>query len=117
MILILEIAMLIFGIIALVKGKFTLTKKKIVTGAAARIVGVILLMPLPLSFGVGVIMGIMLAAQGRQIQAKEIQNTGTIIEVVSVLGCCILAIGVSLATSHPPAKKRIEPIAELEADE
>ena len=45
---ILAIGMLIAGIVALIRGKFQLTKASVVEGVPARIIGVIFLLPLPL---------------------------------------------------------------------
>jgi hypothetical protein len=39
-----EIAMFVFGIIALVKGSFKLSANKVVQGGPARVIGVILLL-------------------------------------------------------------------------
>ena len=44
----LQIAMLIIGIIALVKGKVAFSKKRVVTGGLARVLGVLMLTPFPL---------------------------------------------------------------------
>ena len=52
MLIVVEIGMLIFGIYALVTGKMPLNGKNIVRGAAARWLGALALVPLPLAFAV-----------------------------------------------------------------
>ncbi len=78
MILIVEIILLIYGIIAIITGKFKLDKKKVVVGAYARLLGILCLMPIPFSLLVGFIYAICLAFTGieaDQIQAKYISNS------------------------------------------
>ena len=53
-----EIALFIVGIIVLVKGKFALSKEKVLTGTYARIVGVICIAILPIIIIVAFIAGI-----------------------------------------------------------
>src|SRR5262245_3653486 len=53
MILGVEIALLIMGIMALSKGKLTLTKQRVVHGQPAQLLGLLACAPLPLSFLVG----------------------------------------------------------------
>jgi hypothetical protein len=60
-----EIAALIFGIISLVTGKFTLSRNKVVRGAPARVVGLLLVLILPVALGLAVVVAAMLMAQGR----------------------------------------------------
>jgi hypothetical protein len=63
--LIAEICALIGGIIAVVTGKFTLTRNKVVRGAPARIVGVLLMVPLPVAiFFSIVVLGALLVRGG-----------------------------------------------------
>ena len=62
--LFLEIPALIFGIIALATGEFKLTRKRVVTGDSARMVGVMLVLPLPLSLAAGLAMGAMFRRAG-----------------------------------------------------
>lgn len=61
MILGIEIVLLIYGIYALIKANYNLGKDRKVTGNKARILGVISLVPLPLSFFVGMVAGLFIA--------------------------------------------------------
>lgn len=88
---IIGLAMLIGGIIALVKGEVAFTKTRKVTGAHARIIGVIMMLPLPLILLVGVAYGVMLAASGKtEIDASDPMMV--VLEIVPVLGCGLLAV-------------------------
>ncbi len=60
MCLIAEIVMTIFGIVTLVKGKFTLSRNKIVTGPPAYAIGVLLTATLPLLLVVGLVVGVVI---------------------------------------------------------
>jgi hypothetical protein len=52
-----EVALIIYGILAMVRGKFSVGKGRDVTGNRARILGFLCLTPLPFSFLLGVIVG------------------------------------------------------------
>ncbi len=103
MLLILEIAMLVMGIIALAKGKVTFSKTLVVRGAMARLIGIVFLLPLPLSFGAGFVLGFMMAAQGKN--ALDIRIYGIVLEVVIVLGCGILGVILGYIGREPAKKK------------
>jgi hypothetical protein len=59
-----EIGMLIVGIMALVQGRLPLTKTREVRGLPARLLAIVALLPLPLSFVGGLLLGIATVAQG-----------------------------------------------------
>jgi hypothetical protein len=106
MILGLEIGMLIAGILALIKGKFTLTKNRVVEGAMARVIGLVMVLPIPLAIAAGVMVGFALTLQGKPIEEKELRTTLAIVEVVIVLACLLLAVILSLIANHSAAQKR-----------
>src|SRR5688500_8932349 len=94
-----EIAMLVIGIYALVTGKLTLSKKKVVQGTPARMIGIIGLLPLPLSFMAGVMYGATMAAQGKDFTTdKSAQWTMIGIEggITLVAFLLILVLGFAL---------------------
>jgi hypothetical protein len=101
-----EIVMLIFGIIALVRGKFSLTRKRIVEGVPARIIGVFLILPLPLSLIAGLAFGAGFLAVGKPVEGKELETIGRIVEFAIVAVCFLTALGIAMATAHPPRPKR-----------
>ena len=95
----LEIAMLIFGIMALATGKLKMSKTKAAVGMPARLAGVILVIPLPLAFAVGFVMGFTgkYRAQAIQHYIGSIQST----EIAIVL-LCLAAAGLILWRTAKP---------------
>jgi hypothetical protein len=73
MICIVELAMTIFGIVTLARGKFSLTRNKVITGPYAYAIGIILTLTLPVLMGMGFLLGFVIAmnAHGRQIRPEE----------------------------------------------
>jgi hypothetical protein len=96
-----QIATLIFGILALVNGEFKLTRTRVVGGTPARIIGGILLLPLPMTFGLAVLLGLALAMRGDTIDEKQIQAAGNVLSVGVLVFCLILAIGIAIFTAKP----------------
>jgi hypothetical protein len=99
-----NIIMLIFGIIALVKGSFSLTGNKVVSGLPARIVGVILIMPMPISLGVGFVYGLTLAATKQNIRDDSLQGAAIVIELSIMAVCLVTALVVAFANAKPRAR-------------
>lgn len=91
MILVAEIAMLIGGFIALVSGRFKLTKNRTVVGGAARWAGFIMLLPLPIGFSVGFVIGFQEAAQGRVFSVQEWAGRLAVVEGLLIVGCLLLS--------------------------
>jgi Protein of unknown function (DUF1566) len=116
MILGLEIGMLIAGLIGLFSGKLSLSKKLVVKGAAARVAGLVLLLPLPLAFGMGFYIGMEEASKGRRFDAKEWQGTLTLIEGGLVLGCGVVSILIALVASSSPESERRRDMDEISED-
>jgi hypothetical protein len=114
MLLIAEIAMFVFGIITLATGKFTLTRGRVVQGTSARIVGVILLMPLVLGFGGGFVISFIkvaqAGAQGQEVDAeqlkKDLETPLLILNAVVTIGSFLLVVVISLVNARPPEPKR-----------
>jgi hypothetical protein len=117
MILGLEIGMLIAGIIALVKGSLRLSGKHVVEGISARLMGLILLLPLPLAFAVGFLIGFGEGLQGKPVQAQELQGTLTGVEVIIVVVCLMGALGIGFASAQTPADQRPSPRSREDAAE
>src|SRR5215831_8335583 len=108
MILGIEIAMLIVGILALVRGKLTISKTKVVEGTPARLLGILALTPLPAAF-----LAIMayIASQGPadpEKFAEEKKWTLVGIEAAVVIGIAVLVfvIGAAIATDPKKASRR-----------
>jgi hypothetical protein len=97
--------MLIFGIIALVTGKFTLTRNKVVRGVPARIIGVILVLAFPLAILVLMAIGAVFVAQGQPIiMGSKAQLTMTLVEAGIIVGCFLIALVIAAMTAGPPER-------------
>lgn len=113
MILGLEIGMLIAGILALVRGRVAWGKARAVTGPAARVIGVVLLLPIPLAFAVGFAIGFESGLRGQQLSAAD-KEFITLTEVVITVACLLVALAISGVTSKPTTEAEppaAEPVA------
>jgi len=98
--------LLIGGLVALVTGKVSLTKNLVVHGAMARVVGAILMLPIPLALGCGILLGVVMAAQGGK-SMDDIRIYAAILDVGITVGCILLAVIVAaMSPKSKPAKKR-----------
>jgi hypothetical protein len=104
--LIIEIAMLIGGIWAIVAGKvpsFLVGGGKYqVEGVVARLFGLLLILPLPVAFLGGVVLALLFGEDGTGYAAM--------LEIVTVLGVAVLAVVLVRVVG-----KRIEPDSDIEA--
>lgn len=80
--LIAELIMLVGGIYALISGKLKLTKNLQLEGTRARVAGIILALPLPLSLISGVIVGVLISMG--YMETESVITAG-LIEIVLVL--------------------------------
>jgi hypothetical protein len=97
LLLLLEIGLLVAGLIALVTGKFRLGKDRVVVGAVARVAGLVLMLPLPLGFAIGFMIGLQQTLQGKQVEAAKWQGTLALLEWGLVGGCALLGFGIARA--------------------
>jgi hypothetical protein len=108
-----QIAMFVFGIIALVKGKFALTGSRIVDNVPARIIGVILILPLAMGLLALLIIllffGAQFTANGEQFSIQSTMSLSGPLAVVNV-GLTIIslltAFGIAIGTSKSRKSKR-----------
>ncbi|HVX14459.1 MAG TPA: hypothetical protein VHC22_24950 [Pirellulales bacterium] len=97
-----EIGMLVFGIVTLVKGSFTVSRNRVVYGTPAYIIGAILVMVLPTIFVIGLGLGIVMAAQG---QAPSLDKPGALVAIdPAVVLLALTAITIISFSSGQPAK-------------
>jgi hypothetical protein len=96
-----EIALVIYGILALIRGKFVVSSKKVVTGGAAYFLGILSLCPMPIAFVV--ILGV---HQAGILDAQKDQLTMAVIEAAIVIGMVILIFCIGAAIGTDPAKTR-----------
>ncbi|HEY3788664.1 MAG TPA: hypothetical protein VGL71_07405 [Urbifossiella sp.] len=102
MILGIEIAMIIVGLVALIRGKMTITKSKVVEGLPARLLGLVALTPIPIALTVGVAFVLIAAPNNPEKFAEDNKWTLTLIEVVIVIGIAIVVFGVGAIIAEPP---------------
>jgi len=118
-VLILEVILLVWGIVILVKGKLNVTAKKMIVGAPARWMGAIMLLPITLGLVFAFGWAFVLVAQGRNPDPKEMQVTAAIVEG-SILGVCLIIIFlIGIAAEKVPVVKpeKRRPRAEEEYEE
>jgi hypothetical protein len=116
--ILIDIAMLVFGIITLVRGRFLLTRAKEVRGWPARLIGVVLLLPFPLAFLAGIVLGAIFVVQGQDVQGKDLELVTRGVGRAIVVLCFLTAIGIAVAYAQPVRKHRAdEDIEEVDVPE
>lgn len=99
--------MFVFGIITLVKGRFQLSRTKVVVGAPAYIIGAILTAVLPMVLLIGIVVGAVLFARtGQQPNAQQrMAYSGIDLAVVALALASSMAI--AFATAKEPKRKQM----------
>lgn len=102
MILGMEIGLAIYGFLALIRGRFTVSSKKVVTGTAAYVLGLLSLCPIPLAF----LIALVLVSSGKVDPEGNDKWVLVGVEAGIVIGfaAVIFTIGAMLGTD--PAKKK-----------
>jgi hypothetical protein len=101
MILGLEIAMLIGGLVALVTGKLKLSQRMVTEGVAARLAGAVFLLPLPMAFTIGMVIGFMQATQGKPMDGS-FNWTLVLMEAGIVVGCLVVGLVIAFVGGKAP---------------
>lgn len=101
MILVVEIILLVMGIFALAGGKLTLSKTRVVRGTPARFLGILLMLPFPLSFVVGLAVGATMAVRGSNLES--LRWTLVFVELGILFGCVLLASVIGWRLADRPA--------------
>src|SRR4051812_33004766 len=106
----LGIGLMIAGIVALITGKIKFSKNRAVQGVPARLLGVALLLPLPVSFTVVFLYSLTQADVNKQdqFQAWAQQNDGklTLIMAGTMIGMAAVIIGIAAVLAKPIPKGR-----------
>ncbi len=105
MILGIEIALLVMGFAALVTGKLTLSKGRVVYGAAARWLGAVALLPVPLAFCGGLLVAMAMAANGQPLTEESLRWPLTGVEAAAVVLCLVVIYGVGSAVAVSPRRR------------
>jgi hypothetical protein len=111
------IAICVFGVIAVVKGKFTLSRGKVCEGISARIVGILLILTpvfaFAASFVYGIIVGVGMVQAGTTELTKErqseIQFTSIVISLGILIAMFVVAMTVAFMTAKPAKRKPLPP--------
>jgi len=105
-----EVALLIIGLYALFTGKLPTNKKSkhTVQGWPARVIGIIGLLPLPLSFVVATGVAMLFVLQGREVTHESFFWVGTAIEGSTVLLCVAAIVIISRVYRTPLEQPPIE---------
>lgn len=96
-----EIGMLIVGIMALASGKLKLGKDRVVYGTAARLLGGVALLPLPLAVVLITFVGMLFALQGGNLHSASFRVIAGVIEFFSVLICIGAIYGIGWHLIRP----------------
>jgi WD40 repeat protein len=99
MILGLEIGLLVAGLIALITGRLKLSKQRVATGAAARIAGLVFMLPLPLAVFVAVALSVGHASGGIAFNPDEWQRLSLVVELGLIGVCCLIGFGIAFSAS------------------
>jgi WD40 repeat protein len=107
MLCVLELGLLVFGIVLLFKGELNFSTRRVGAGAA-RLIGAILLLPLPAAILVGFVDGVMHAAEHRPYNAQDRAVFYAIVELALVGGCALLAVLIgAMNLEDVPRRRRL----------
>ena len=70
---ILQLAMMIYGIVVVVKGEFSVTRKRVIIGTTARVLGAILIAYLPLALMTWIVIGVFLVVSNPALANNQIE--------------------------------------------
>lgn len=107
MLLVLELGMLVAGVIAFFSGKFKLTRNRVAKGTAARVAGIVLLLPVPLAFTAGFVLGLKQAAQHKPLTAPDFKAALLLVELLLVGSGLFVALMIALAFAERPRDRRV----------
>lgn len=99
----LQIAMAIVGIIVLCTGKLKLSANKVVVGTPARLLGLMLLAPLPVAFTIGICVGLYVGSTGGSLD--DVQIPMLLVDVGLVVLTAIAVFAIASAIAKPPGYK------------
>ena len=101
-----EIGMFVMGIITLVKGRVTLSRNRVVEGMPAYIIGGILVSVVPVSFGIGVIVGIVIAARTGAPPTPQQLAPFSLLELVVILVALVASMAIGSYAGKKPSRKK-----------
>lgn len=87
-----EIGLLVYGIIVLILGRYSMGKGRIINGSRARLLGVVCLAPIPLSMTAGFVIGFL---NPEAQMAGQLKGLITGIEVAIIIGTVAVLVFMS----------------------
>jgi hypothetical protein len=101
MICALELALLAMGLYALFRGKVEFPGSWKIEGVAARVAGFFLVLPIPIAFGVGLLIAVRAAETGQTVD--DLRLTFLLVELITIAACVLLAVfaAIVLQSSGP----------------
>jgi WD40 repeat protein len=108
MVLGMAIGLIVVGLFALITGKLKLSKDRTLTGAGVRVAGVIFLLPFPIQFCIGFIVGFATASQGKPFDPKEWELTFSLVLLALCIVCALLGCGIAWGTSRSSAPPSVD---------
>jgi hypothetical protein len=103
--LIMEFFLLVFGVVALIRGKFTISSRRVVEGVPARVLGLVAIIPLPLFILGGIVLGILKGDKAAQFFEKN-KSIFVAIELVGVAIAFAVVFGIGAVIGQPLKKKK-----------
>jgi hypothetical protein len=104
-----EIGLAVMGLVALFTGKLTLSKTTVLHGIPARLLGLFCMAPVPIAFMILFAIAISIAAQGGDpsvIDGPDWKVTLWLIEVGTLISCCILLYAIGNAVAKAQERSR-----------
>jgi stringent starvation protein B len=104
--IILMIVFAVLGVAAVATGKLKISNKKVVTGVAARLLGLVLLTPLPIIAAISAVYVISAAPADPEKFADDNRLAFAGIEIGTLIVVALIVFGTGAAIGRPPEKVR-----------
>jgi WD40 repeat protein len=108
-VLFLEIALTVVGLIVLITGKFKLGKDRFATKVSARIAGVVFLLPVPLSLGILMAIGVVRVSEGKAVDSNDWKVISGLIEFGICIFCAFAGFAIARIGEASPKQDEPEP--------
>jgi hypothetical protein len=98
----LQIALAVWGIIILVTGKLTVSSNKVVLGTPARLLGLVMIAPLPLTFVISI--AVMEWAAANRHNINDLIEPLEAVQLGLVIGAAVLTYVLAFIIAKPPGE-------------
>jgi len=110
------ILMMVLGVFTLVNGSFRISRERVVWGVPARIIGALLIMPLFVCFGTLMAVVFVYQLQDRQMEVEEARKVGLILLGID-LAFILVILAIGLVTAEPVEAEKPPGDGEYEGDD